>query len=145
MAVSAFWFGLGLKSIVEGKVNYTADTMNVMLCTSVFAPNQDTMQFKTDVTSEAVGTGYTAGGQTLTSKTDSYNGATNTITLAAANTSWPASTITARYAVIYDATPATDATRPLLGYVDFGADVVSTNGAFTITWSASGILTLVAA
>ena len=145
MTVTAFWFGLGLKSVVEGKVNWPADAINVMLCASAYVPNQDTHQFKSDVTNEVVGIGYTAGGQALASKTDVYTGATNTIALAAANTSWAASTITARFAVIYDSTPATDATRPLLGYVDFGADVVSTNGAFTITWNASGILTLAAA
>ena len=49
------------------------------------------------------------------------------------------STITARYAVVYDSSPGSDATRPLVGYVDFGADVVSNNGAFTITWDSTGI------
>lgn len=61
------------------------------------------------------------------------------IQLSAANPVWANSTITARYAVIYDATPATDATRPLIGYIDFGADLATTNGAFTIQISGDGL------
>lgn len=57
----------------------------------------------------------------------------------AADTSWSSSTITARYAVVYDDTPGTSATKPLLLYVDFGADVSTTNGTFQITWDALGL------
>lgn len=144
MAVTAFWYGLGLKSLVEKKIDYVNDTIKVMLCTSSYTPNQDTHDFKDDITNEVSGTGYTAGGATLTTKTDSYTSGTNTIALDADDVTWSSSSITARYAVIYDATPGTDATRPLLGYVDFGADVTSTNGNFTITWAAGGILTATA-
>ncbi|MFC9766736.1 hypothetical protein ACFVJ2_33630, partial [Rhodococcus jostii] len=65
--------------------------------------------------------------------------------LDAADSSWTTSTITARYAIIYNSTPGTDATRPLIAYVDFGADVSTTAGTFTITWDAAGIVTLTAA
>lgn len=51
----------------------------------------------------------------------------------AASPSWTTSTITARYCVIYDSTPATDATRPLIAIIDFGADVSSTAATFTVT------------
>lgn len=145
MAVSAKLYGLALKSMAEGKMVLDSDTLKVMLCTSTYTPNQDTHQFKSDVTNEVAGTGYTAGGATLTSVTLTYTGATNVLDLDAADTSWASSTITARYAVVYDSTPATDATRPLICYVDFGADVTSTSGTFTITWDAAGICTLTAA
>ena len=51
------------------------------------------------------------------------------------------STITARYAVIYDST-GTSSTSALIGYVDFGADVSTTNGTFQITWDSAGIFTI---
>jgi hypothetical protein len=145
MAVTAKLYGLALKSLAQGKMVLDADTLKVMLCTSSYTPNQDTHQFKSDVTNEITGTGYTAGGATLSSVTLSYNSGTNTLTLDAADTSWPTSTITARYAVIYDSTPATDATRPLIAYVDFGADTSDASGTFTITWDAAGIATIAAA
>ena len=52
-----------------------------------------------------------------------------------ADVSWTTSTITARFAIIYDSTPASDATRPLIGYQDFGADVISSAGTFSVTRS----------
>jgi hypothetical protein len=55
------------------------------------------------------------------------------------NVSWPASTLTARGAILYDASPATDATRPLIGYLDYGTDVSSTSGTFASGWDPAGI------
>lgn len=55
---------------------------------------------------------------------------------------WAASTITARYGVLYNRTPATDATRPLIGLSDFGSNITSTNGLFTATLNAQGALML---
>lgn len=140
MAVTAKWYGQALLSAFNKEINLGTDVLKVMLCTSSYIPDQDAHRYKSSVTNEVVGTGYTATGQALTSVTVTYNASTNTVMMTAAATTWASSTITARYAVIYDSSPATDATRPLLCYVDFGADVVSASGAFTITWDATGIL-----
>ncbi|WP_280201403.1 hypothetical protein [Nocardia cyriacigeorgica] len=145
MPVTAKWYGLGLKAMANKEVDWDSDTIKVMLCTSAYAPNQDTHAYKSDVTNEVTGTGYTAGGGTLANRTSSYTAGTNTLVLDADDLSWPNSTITARYAVVYDSTPASDATRPILGYVDFGQDVSTTAGTFSIVWDAAGILTISAA
>jgi hypothetical protein len=145
MAVSAKVYGLAQKGLANKEIDWDSDAIKVMLCTSAYTPDQDTHQYKSSVTNEVSGTGYTAGGNTLTSCTSTYTSGTNVLMLDAADTSWTTSTITARYAVIYDSTPATDATRPLIAYVDFGADVVSSGGTFSITWDAAGIVTLTAA
>ena len=145
MAVTAKAYGPFMQSLASKEINLASDTLKVMLCTSAYAPDQDAHRYKSSVTGEVAGTGYTAGGATLASVTVAYSAASNTLTLDAADTAWANSTITARYAVIYDATPATDATRPLIAYVDFGADVASSAGPFTITWDAAGILTLTTA
>lgn len=145
MAVTAKLYGLALKSAFNKEIDWDSDTIKVMLCTSTYTPDQDTHQYKSSVTNEVTGTGYTAGGATLASATSAYTAGTNTLVLDAADTSWASSTITARYAVIYDSTPATDATRPLIAYVDFGADVVSSGGTFSITWDAAGVVNVTAA
>ena len=145
MAVSAKVYSLFLKSLANKEITLSSDTLKVMLCTSTYTPDQDAHQYKSSVTNEVAGTGYTATGASLASVTWSYNTSTNVYTLDAADTSWTSSTITARYAVIYDSTPATDATRPLIAYVDFGADVISSAGTFTITWDATGIVTFTVA
>jgi hypothetical protein len=140
MAVTAFWYGNALLKALSKEINFSSDTIKVALTTSAYTPNQDTHAYFSDITNEVTGTGYTAGGQALASKTATYTGATNIITLDAADVTWASSTITARYAIIYDDSPATAATKPLLAYVDFGADQTSTNGNFSIVWDANGIL-----
>jgi hypothetical protein len=149
MAVTAFWYGQAIMQAFGSgsaggapNVDYLSDSIKCMLCTSTYVPNQDTHVFKSDVTNEVSGTAYVATGSALANKTLGYTGGTNVIKFDADDVVWAASTITARIAVIYDATPATDATRPLLWYVDFGADVSSTNGNFTIQFDANGISTI---
>lgn len=144
MAVTAKVYGKFLTSLGNKEVDLDSDTLKVMLCTSSYTPDQDTHQYKSSVTNEVTGTGYTAGGATLASVTVNYDAASNTYTLDAADTTWSTATITARYAVIYDASPGSDATRPLICYQDFGADVVASGGTFTATWNASGLVTFTA-
>lgn len=145
MAVTAFQYGLFQKSLWNKEIDLDSDSLKVMLCTSAYTPNQDTHQYKSSITNEVTGTGYTATGQALASLVVAYTAGTNTINLDAADTVWTSSTITARYAVVYDSTPGTDATRPLICYIDFGADVISSGGSFTIAWDAAGIISVAVA
>lgn len=145
MAVTAKVYGKALLSLLNKEVDLDSDALKVMLCTSSYTPDQDTHQYKSSVTNEVSGTGYTATGATLGSVTVAYSAGSNTVTLDAADPSWTTSTITARYAVFYDSSPATDATRPLISYVDFGADVSTTAGTFLITLDAAGIATFTVA
>ena len=78
----------------------------------------------------------TAGGEELTNKSQSATG--GTYTFDADDTVWSSATFTARYAIIYKDT-GTPSTSPLIGYVDFGADVSPTASDMTIQWNASGI------
>lgn len=144
MAVTAFVYGLALQSVFNKEIDFDTDTVKAMLCTSVYTPNQDTHRYKSSVTNEVVGTGYTAGGVTLTTKTAVYTAGTNTLALDADDPSWTGSTITARYLVFYVDT-GSSATSPLLAYVDLGADVSSTNGTWTYQIPAAGLLTVTAA
>lgn len=138
-------YGNMLLKALNKEVDYDTDTIKVMLCTSTYSPNQDTHIYKSSVTNEVTGTGYTAGGATLASKTITYDTATNVVVLDAADVTWASSTITARYAVIYSDAGASDATKVLLGYVDFGSDQASTSGNFTLTWDATGIFRITVA
>jgi hypothetical protein len=144
MAVSGKFYGLALTSLLNGQINYPTATVKALLATSSYTPNQDTHRWKSDVTGEAVGTGYTAGGQTLTSKTVTYSAGSNTTTIDAADPSWTTATVTARYLVVYVDT-GTASTSPLICYVDFGADVTSTGGTFLAQIPAAGLATFTAA
>ena len=115
----------------------TADRFKVMLVTSSYTPDFGTHDFKADVTNEVSGTGYDAGGKSLTSVTLTQSG--GTITFDAADLTWASSTITARAAVVYDDSLTND---PLICYIDFGADKSSSAGDFVLSFNASGIFTL---
>ena len=139
-------YGQFLSQALNKEIDWDTDTIKVALLTNSYTPDQDAHNYYDDVVANEVsGTGYTAGGNTLANKTNTYNSGTNVIVLDADDTTWSSSTITARYAVVYDATPATNATKPLIGYVDFGSDQSSNNGNFTITWDATGIVRITVA
>lgn len=139
-------YGQFLSQALNKEIDWDTDTIKVALLSNAYTPDQDAHNYLDDVVAyEVTGTGYTAGGATLANKTNTYNSASNTIVLDADDTTWASSTITARYAVVYDASPATNATKPLIGYVDFGSDQASSNGNFTITWDATGIVRITVA
>lgn len=138
-------YGNFVLKALNKEIDFDTDTIKVALLSSSYTPDQDAHDYFNDVSANEVsGTGYTAGGATLASKTATYDSANNVVILDAADTTWASSTITARYAVIYDST-GTSSTSPLIGYVDFGSDQSSTSGNFTITWDSTGIVRITVA
>lgn len=144
MAVTFKLYGSLPAKLANKEIDFDTDTIKVALATSLYTPDQDAHAYFSSITNEVTGTGYTAGGATLASKTVTYTAGTNTQAFDAADTTWPASTITARYAIVYEST-GTAATSALIGYVDFGADVSTTADTFTITWGAGGLFTIAVA
>lgn len=142
MAVSGKFYGKSFLSAYNKELDIDSDALKIMLTTVTYVPDQDAHQYKSSVTNEVSGTGYTAGGITLTSVAITYTGATNVLAIDAADVSWTTATFTARIAVVYDSTPATDATRPLIGYIDFGADQSPSAGTLSIVFDSSGIATV---
>lgn len=138
MAVTGIWYPLGVKYQYTGvvAVNWTSDTIKVALATSSYSPSIAHDYFN-DITNEITGSGYTAGGMALASKSVAI--VSNVIQFQADPVVWTPSTLTARYAIIYKDT-GTPTTSVLLGLVDFGANIVSASGPFTIQWDASGVL-----
>ena len=77
---------------------------------------------------EASGTGYSAGGNTLTNVTPTSSGTTAFTDFA--NTTWSTATITASGALIYNSS----ASNAAVAVLDFGGDKTSTAGDFTIVF-----------
>lgn len=114
---------------------------NVALVTSTYTPNIDTHDFFDDVTNEVAGSGYVAGGITLSSTTVILDTTGDEAEFDAADITWATSTLTARGAVLYRNT-GTPGTSPLIAYFDFGSDQTSSTGNFTIAWNSEGLLNL---
>lgn len=124
------------RNALSGGLSLTSDTIKVALLSgghSFTATNDIWSQISSN---EISGTGYSAGGATLASKTITQSGTTS---FDAADTAWSSSSFTAAHAVVYDDTLAND---DLICSFDFGGNQTVTSGTFTIQWHASGILTL---
>ena len=111
-------------SALENFAVGTPYTYKIALYTANATLNQSTLIYTT--TGEVVGTGYTAGGQTLTvipPQTDDYTAylSFNTVT-------WNPASFTVRGALIYNST-----TNAAVAVLDFGADKTPTTS-FTITF-----------
>jgi hypothetical protein len=125
------------------QINLGSNTLKVALLTSSYTPARDTDQYWSDISaSEASGTGYTAGGQTLAGVAWTKDATNHRAVLTATNPSWSSATITFRYAVVYKST-GTAGTSPLICYCDFGSNQTATNGTVTIQYdSTNGVINL---
>ena len=132
MAISQAMCTSFKKELLEAVHNFKnsgGDTFKIALYTSSASLGAATTAYST--TNEITGTGYTAGGNTLTRVDPSSSGTTGFTDFA--NTTWSSATITARGALIYNDTDSDKA----VAVIDFGADKASTAGDFTIQFPAA--------
>ena len=104
----------------------TGDVFKIALYTSSATLGASTTVYST--TNEVTGTGYTAGGNTLTNVTPTTSGTTAFTDFA--DTTWTTATITANGALIYNSSKSNKAVAVLA----FGGDKTSTAGDFTIVF-----------
>ena len=119
------------KEILEAVHNFKnsgGDTFKIALYTNSASFDASTTAYT--ATNEVSGTGYSAGGNTLTRVDPTTSGTTAFTDFA--DTTWSSSTITARGALIYNDSAAGN---PAVVVLDFGSDKTSTN--FTITMPAN--------
>ena len=111
--------------ILQG-IHDSADTYKIALYTSAATLGASTTAYS--ATNEVVGTGYTAGGATLSGFNVTTSGTTAILDFAT-DPSWANASITARGALIYNSSKSNKAVYVL----DFGSDITSTNGTFAVT------------
>jgi len=112
------------QQILLAEHDMDTDVFKIALYTSAATLDASTTVYTTS--NEVTGTGYTAGGNTLTGATVSLTGTTAFVDFS--DTSWSTATITARGALIYNSSKSDKAVAVL----DFGSDKTSTGGTFTI-------------
>lgn len=127
-------YNSAVDDMARGAIDFDTDTFKVLLVTSTYSPNKDTHDRRDDITNEVSGTGYSAGGVT-SACTVTKDTANDKVTLQFASVSWASSTITARAAVIYKSRGGASSADELIAYNDFGADVSTTAGTFTVAAS----------
>ena len=126
------------EQLLKGEHDFDVNTFKIALYTSSATLSAATTVYTTS--NEVVGAGYTAGGINLTGTTVSLTGAIAFVDFNDAV--WTGSTITARGALIYNASSGNKAVAVL----DFGSDKTSTTGDFTVQFptndSSSAIIRL---
>lgn len=122
------WYGKALLAVAQGSLDLDTGTFKLMLVTSSYTPDQDTHDFRDDLGANEAsgGSGYTAGGFTIT-PTLSYDAASNEVRwdtgdISQAITGGP---LAFRYGVFYKSLGGASSADPLIGYVDFGAQSIT--------------------
>ncbi len=124
----------------EHDLSSGGDTLKVTLHTG-YTPSQAHDEWA-DVTASEYGTGngYTAGGKTLGSQTVTVNTSAHRGEFDGADVTWtslgPLTPATPSHAILWNDTPTTPLTDPLIGYWELGS--TATNGGdYTLQWSTS--------
>lgn len=122
------------QEILEG-VHASTDTYKIALFDSNAGLSASTTVYSTS--GEVEGTGYTAGGVTLSGFTTGLSGSTAYLTFS--DPSWENSTITARGCMIYNSSKSNKA----VAVFNFGQNVSSVNGTFTVDFPGAGADSLI--
>jgi hypothetical protein len=123
------------KEILLGEHDLDTDALKLALYTSAASLSDGTTAYTTS--QEVVGSGYSAGGVTLTGVDVTVDSSVAVVSITDAVVT--AATITARGALIYNSTNANKA----VAVFDFGADKSSSNGDFTIQFPAAAAATAI--
>jgi len=115
--------------LYEGIHDLLTDTIKIALYTAYADLDAATTAYIT--TNEVVGTGYVAGGNTLSGATVQTSG--TTVYVSFNNTSWANASFTCRGALIYNASKNDRSVAVL----DFGNDKIVTNQTFTVQFPAN--------
>jgi hypothetical protein len=114
----------GIHDLIDDTIKIALFNANADLTasTTVYSTNQ-----------EVTGTGYTAGGNTLTGATVRSNGTTAYVSFD--NTSWSSASFTSRGALIYNSSKANRS----IAVLNFGSDKIVANGTLTIEFPSNDV------
>lgn len=152
MALTAHVFPQFQYAMSQKMIDLDSDTLKVALSNNATTQGLSTSGISTAKklsdwkaltgNSEISGTGYTAGGATLSGVSVSLGSTNNTIfTLTCSSPSWSTATFSANQAVFYSSTAEGTIAYSLICFWDFGGSQSVTAGTFTLTINASGLVT----
>lgn len=113
-------------------VNFSSDTFKIILLKAGFSYSPASHEKYGDVTTYEVdsGLGYTTAGATLANVALTRSDVDNNLIVSWNNVSWTATggNIEASGAIIYDDTVAAPTIKPIIGYIDFGGNMLTYDG-----------------
>lgn len=129
MAITSALCNSYKQEILEG-VHASTDTYKIALYNDSAELAASTTAYS--ATNEVSGTGYSAGGVSLSGFSSGLSGSTAYLTFS--DPAWADSTITARGCLIYNSSKSNKA----VAVFDFGQNVSSVNGTFTVDFPGAG-------
>jgi hypothetical protein len=117
--------------LYEGIHDLIDDTIKIALFNANADLSASTTAYSTN--QEVTGTGYTAGGNTLTGATVRSSGTTAYVSFD--NTSWSSASFTCRGALIYNSSKANRS----IAVLNFGSDKIVANGTLTIEFPSNDV------
>jgi hypothetical protein len=135
-------YGLSLEKMMIDTLGESleAEDNKVLMVQDAHTPDFTAHDFRADITNEVSGTGYTAGGNALTSTEITL--ASGLLTFDGADVDWPASTITDAMAAVFYTNVGAAGTDQLISLSDFVTSASSVAGLFRVQWHANGIITI---
>lgn len=118
------------QQMVQGQQNLSSNTLKMALYTAFVTLGPDTTAYST--TNEVTGTGYTAGGNTMSGVTISTS-PNGVVYINFNNVVWSNASFTVRGALIYNASQG----NASVAVLDFGSDKTCSNQTFTVTMPAN--------
>lgn len=123
------------EDLLQKEQDLDTDTIKIALYTSSATLDATTTAYTTS--NEVSGTGYTAGGVTLTGATIGTSSTTAYVDFD--DPEWTSASFTARGALIYNSTAANQSVAVL----DFGGDFTVSSGTFRIVFPAAGATAII--
>lgn len=123
------------EDLFQGEQDLDTDTIKIALYTSSATLDSTTTAYTT--TEEITGTGYTAGGVTLTGATIGTSGTTAYVDFN--DPEWTSASFTTAGALIYNSTQSNQA----IAVLSFGGNFTVTSGTFRIVFPAAGATAII--
>jgi hypothetical protein len=136
-------YGSCVRDILTGDIDFDTHTFKALLVGSTYdavsdETKKDSHAFRSDVTNEITGTGYTAGGNSCTATVGSLDTTNNRVEVTFSVTNWTSATITSAYGLVIYRNVGTAGTDRLVCYVAFSnAPVSCTNGTFSVSFTSN--------
>jgi hypothetical protein len=133
-------FSAYILNTLKGDIDHDTAVFKCMLLATAATPNADTHDFLDDlVANEVTGTNWAATGQTVTA-TLTQDAASDQVRIEFSDISVATVTLTdAKHFLIYNSSPATNATRHLVAYGTFDTALAPTAGTLAITFPAPSL------
>lgn len=144
MAATVFFYNTfkhAIGNAVQSPIDLDGDTFKIALVQSTYTPDIDAHDFFDDITNEASGTNYTAGGNTLATKTWTQDNGNDRAVWDFDDPTFTNVSISFRYAVIYRST-GTASTSRLIGYIDYGGTQTVVGADVVVPINAAGFMAI---